>query len=84
MTPRPAREVAPPLIEECRAHLECVLYQEQAFGNGVVFFVNIVAASVDQEALEAADPYAYLRPLVFLQERRYGVIEGARPVAIPD
>jgi hypothetical protein len=61
-----------------------VLYQEQAFGNEVVFFGNIVAASVDQEALAAADPYAYLRPVLFLEERCYGVIEGARLVALPE
>jgi flavin reductase (DIM6/NTAB) family NADH-FMN oxidoreductase RutF len=78
LTARPAEAVRPPLVEECRAHLECVLYQEQAFGNEVVFFGNIVAGSVDAEALAASDPYSYLRPMVFLEEGAYGVIERAR------
>jgi hypothetical protein len=43
-----------------------------------VFFGTIVAASVDREALAAADPYRYLRPLVFLEAGSYGVIEGVR------
>jgi flavin reductase (DIM6/NTAB) family NADH-FMN oxidoreductase RutF len=78
LTARPAQAVSPPLVEECRAHLECVLFQEVAFGSEVVFFGNIVAGSVDREALSAADPYAYLRPLLYLEEGTYGVIEGAR------
>jgi flavin reductase (DIM6/NTAB) family NADH-FMN oxidoreductase RutF len=80
-TPRPAREVKPPLVEECRAHLECVLLQEHVFENEVVFFGTIVAGSIDRDALTAPDPYTYLRPLVFLEDGTYGVVEGARRVA---
>jgi flavin reductase (DIM6/NTAB) family NADH-FMN oxidoreductase RutF len=79
-TPREAEAVQPPLVEECRAHLECVLVHEKAFGSEVALFGNIVAASVDEDAVSASDPYAYLRPVVFLEDRVYGVIEGARPV----
>jgi len=78
LTARPAQAVNPPLVEECRAHLECVLFQEHSFGSEVVFFGIIVAGSIDREALAAPDPYAYLRPLVFLENGTYGVIEGAR------
>jgi flavin reductase (DIM6/NTAB) family NADH-FMN oxidoreductase RutF len=78
LTARPAQAVSPPLVEECRAHLECILVQEVAFGDEVVFFGNIVAGSVDRAALTGPDPYAYLRPLVFLEDGAYGVIEGAR------
>ena len=37
-----------------------------------------MAGSIDQDALEAPDPYAYLGPLLFLEDGTYGVIEGAR------
>jgi flavin reductase (DIM6/NTAB) family NADH-FMN oxidoreductase RutF len=65
-------------VEECRAHLECVLFQECSFGSEVVFFGSIVAGSVDREAHLAPDPYAYLRPMIFLEKGAYGVIEGGR------
>lgn len=84
LTARPAQAVGPPLVEECRAHLECVLDRDLTFGNEVVFFGNIVAGSIDQDALEAPDPYAYLRPLLFLEDGTYGVIEGARRLGAMD
>jgi flavin reductase (DIM6/NTAB) family NADH-FMN oxidoreductase RutF len=81
LTPRPAEAVPPPLVEECRAHLECVLVQDHRFGSEVVLLGNIVAASVDREALEARDPYAYLRSLFFLENGVFGVVERSPPPA---
>jgi flavin reductase (DIM6/NTAB) family NADH-FMN oxidoreductase RutF len=69
--------VKPPLIEECKAHLECNLVQHLTFGDEVILLGEIVAGSVDKEVLEAQDPYEHLRMLVFLESRAYGVIEGA-------
>ncbi len=75
LTPVPARVVAPPRIEECRAHLECRLHQHLAFGDEVVLLARIVAASIDREALDQDDPYAWLRAIVYLEGRTFGVVE---------
>lgn len=77
LTPSPAQKVKPPLIEECKAHLECNLVQHLTFGDEVILLDEIVAGSVDKKVLEAQDPYEHLRMLVFLESRAYGVIEGA-------
>jgi flavin reductase (DIM6/NTAB) family NADH-FMN oxidoreductase RutF len=83
LTPIPAQRVKPPLIAECKAHLECEYVQHLAFGDEVVLLGSIVAGSVDSLALEAPDPYAYLRPLVFLEGGTFGVIERAEHLAGP-
>ena len=81
LTPVPAIEVTPPLIEECKAHLECVLVDDIAFGEEVVILARIVGVSVDRAAADARDPYAYLRLPVFLENGTFGVIEEAHRVA---
>ncbi len=80
LTPVPAQKVGPPLIEECKAHLECRLVQDLAFGAELVILGQIVAVSVDREAVEASDPYGYLRLFAFLENHTYGVIENGRRV----
>jgi flavin reductase (DIM6/NTAB) family NADH-FMN oxidoreductase RutF len=77
LTPRPAARVAPPLVEECKAHLECRVVQHLAFGDEVVIFGEILAAVLDQAAVESADPYSYLELLVFLEGRMFGVVDSA-------
>ena len=77
LTSMPAQKVRPPLIAECKAHLECTYLQHLAFGEEVILLGKIVAASVDREALEAQDPYAYLRLFAFLQDGVYGTVERA-------
>ncbi len=77
LTAIPAERVRPPRIAECRAHLECVLDRHVAYGDEVVFLGRIVAASLDEELLGAADPYAAMRLFGFLEERTYGVVERA-------
>lgn len=78
LTPIPALKVKPPRVEECKAHLECVLDKHFTYGDEVIFLGQIVAASVDKEALKADDPYEYLRMFVYLEGSTYGVIERAR------
>jgi flavin reductase (DIM6/NTAB) family NADH-FMN oxidoreductase RutF len=73
-----AANIGPPRIEECKAHLECVLDRHLAYGDEVVLLGRIVGASVDKEAVSAEDPYSYLRMFVFLEGNTYGVIEQAR------
>jgi flavin reductase (DIM6/NTAB) family NADH-FMN oxidoreductase RutF len=81
LTPIPAEKVKPPRIEECRAHLECVLDRSIPYGMEVVFLLRVVAASLDAAALKAEDPYQYLRPFAFLEDRLFGVVERARRLA---
>lgn len=80
----PAVAVAPPRLKECRAHLEGRLESVKWYGDECVLFVKIVAASADEAAFTAPDPHAYLRPIFYLDQGRYGVIEGARRVAEAD
>jgi flavin reductase (DIM6/NTAB) family NADH-FMN oxidoreductase RutF/uncharacterized protein YciI len=76
----PARQVAPPLIAECKAHLECTLASVTRLGSEVVVFGTIVAAAIDQDCLGStlAEQYFRLRPVFFLEEGVYGSIETAK------
>lgn len=78
LTPIPSLRVGPPRIEECKAHLECVLAQHLVYGDEVILLGQIVAVSVDEKALAAGDPYAYLRMFVFLENGSYGIVERAQ------
>ncbi len=78
LTPIPAQKVKPPLIEECKAHLECILVQHLTFGAELILLGQVVAVCVDREAVEALDPYEYLRLFAFLENDTYGVIEKGR------
>jgi flavin reductase (DIM6/NTAB) family NADH-FMN oxidoreductase RutF/uncharacterized protein YciI len=78
----PASTVAPPLIAECKAHLECTLESITWLGDEVVVFGKIVAGSIDEDCLGSlpADQYFRLRPLLFLEEGVYGSIDTAKRV----
>jgi flavin reductase (DIM6/NTAB) family NADH-FMN oxidoreductase RutF len=79
----PASKVAPPLVKECRAHLECVLDASHRFNaEEIALFGRIVCVSADEALLdgEAEERYRQLRPLIFLESGLYGVVEGARRV----
>ena len=78
LTPIPSEKVKPPRIEECKAHVECTFVQSLAFGTELILLGQIVASSVDRQAIEAHDPYEYLRLFAFLENNTYGVIERAK------
>lgn len=77
----PSLLVAPPRLQECRAHIEGRLESVKWYHDECVLFVEAVAASADAEAFEVEDPYAYLRPIFFLEPGTYGTIE--RSVRLP-
>lgn len=77
----PAERVTPPRILECRYHVECRLQGAQWFGDEVVFFLEVLAASLDRDAAQAADAYAVLRPILFLEPRTYGTIVASTHLA---
>jgi len=81
----PARMVAPPLVAECKAHLECKLASITRLGAEVVIFGEIVAAAIDQDCLGSplADQYFRLRPVFFLEEGVYGSIDAAKRIGAP-
>ena len=82
LTLLPASRVRPPLIGECKAHLECSLESVTRTGDEVVVFGKIVAASIDPDcqAGSLADQYLRLRPVFFLEDGVYGSIDTAKRI----
>jgi flavin reductase (DIM6/NTAB) family NADH-FMN oxidoreductase RutF/uncharacterized protein YciI len=82
LTLLPARQVAPPLIAECKAHLECTLEAVTRMGEEVVIFGKIVAVTIDEDCAgpALADQYFRLRPVFFLEEGVYGSIDTAKRI----
>lgn len=52
LTPLPAKQVKPPIIKECVAHLECRLHNQFTTGDHTIFVGQIVAAYADKEAFK--------------------------------
>ncbi len=80
LTLSPAAVVRAPIIEECRAHLECRLDSTKNYGEEAVVFGRVVAASMDADCQMGTPPEQYfeLRPAFFLEDRTYGTIDGAK------
>lgn len=76
----PADRIAAPLVEQCPAHLECVLYKTKQIGNAIVVFGKIVAASIREDVLSAppAERYKLLDQILFLENDLYTPISGVR------
>ena len=74
----PAECVVPPRILECRYHVECRSESVHWFGDECVFYFGVLAASVDQAAYTAEDPYSVLRPVFFLEPSTYGTITSSK------
>jgi len=84
LTPLPARNVKPPIIKECVAHLECKLRSEFTTGDHTIFVGEIVEAYTDKEAFTdkynlkkarmifhlGGDEFATLKPKVFKPKLR--------------
>ena len=77
----PGLKVSAPLVQECRAHIECVLDSSKRFNTEeIALYGRILAVSVD-EALHQGEPderYRRLSPLVFLEEGLFAIVEAAR------
>jgi len=52
LTPVPAKEVSPPLIEECIGHLECRLDQEVKVGDHTLFIGRVLKAWAEKDLFE--------------------------------
>ncbi|MBD3369018.1 hypothetical protein GF402_01490 [Candidatus Fermentibacteria bacterium] len=51
LTPKPARHLATPIIEECVAHLECRLEREVDTGDKVLFIATVLDAYADADVV---------------------------------
>lgn len=83
-TPLPARKVAPPLIAECRAHIECHTCGTKEFGREVVIYGEVVSISADAALLEGepADRYTALSPFFFLEKSHVAGLGAANSVGV--
>ena len=52
LTPIPAREVKPPLIEECPVNIECKVMDIQTIGDHDLFLGDVVAVHVDEDKVD--------------------------------
>lgn len=77
----PAFKVAPPLLKECKAHLECVLDASHRLNaEEIALFGRILTVSLDEALLEGTpeERYRHLRPLLYLEEGLFGSLDGPR------
>jgi flavin reductase (DIM6/NTAB) family NADH-FMN oxidoreductase RutF/catechol 2,3-dioxygenase-like lactoylglutathione lyase family enzyme len=90
LSPLPAKRVKPPLVAECRAHLECRLEDTREFGDELILFGRIVAVSMDTRATEGSEHMRYraLEPFFFLESGWAAPMGGAhragQKVATPE
>ena len=84
LTPLTSLEVAPPSIAECFAHLECRLVTIEGVGTGdeIVIFGEVIRARINSDARQGSyiNRYSDLRPIFFLEDGTYGVLDLARAV----
>lgn len=84
LTPIPARQVKPPLIKECIAHLECKIVEEKRVGSHRLMITEVVAALVNESAYDWNRPRGYqldeVRPLLFLQDDPFRFTTAEREV----
>lgn len=69
----PASAIRAPLVDDCKAHLECRLVDTKEIGSGFVLFGEIVAASIRDDLLnpEPRARYAGLDQAMYLEEDLY-------------
>jgi len=78
----PSVTVAPPGINECKAHLECVYDSDKRYGDEIWIFGEMVFACIDERALQGSqtERYKYLSPIFYLEEKTYGTLGDVRTV----
>jgi flavin reductase (DIM6/NTAB) family NADH-FMN oxidoreductase RutF len=52
LTPVPASEVRPPLIEECPVNIECKVVEQKTVGDHDLFLGEVIAVHVDEDKLD--------------------------------
>jgi flavin reductase (DIM6/NTAB) family NADH-FMN oxidoreductase RutF len=84
LTTVPAQKVRAPLVHECTAHLECVLDDVKSYGDEVLVFGRVVAASIDDDCIDPplAQQYERLAPTFFLEQGTYAGLGRPRQIDI--
>lgn len=79
ITLSPAAKIDAPVVDQCRAHLECVLHSTKELGTGFIVFGEITRASIQEDILTAPpqDRYRLLDQIVFLEDGFYSRIRDA-------
>jgi flavin reductase (DIM6/NTAB) family NADH-FMN oxidoreductase RutF/uncharacterized protein YciI len=79
ITLSPAGKVGTPLVDQCRAHLECVLHSTKEVGSGFIIFGEIVAASIREDILAVLpqDRYRLLDQVIFLENGLFSRVRDA-------
>ena len=78
----PASVIDAPLVDNCRAHLECKLIETKEMGSGFVIFGQIVAASIWDKIMkvEPDKRYELLDQIVFLEDGVWGKVEDIHQI----
>ena len=81
-----ASAIEAPLVDDCRAHLECRLHDTKEVGSGFVVFGEIVAASILEEIADAEprNRYMALDQALYLEDGLYSTVDRARPAEPED
>lgn len=81
----PAREVRAPVVDECPANLECLLDDVKCYGEEVLIFGRVVAASIEEACVNAplAAQYERLAPAFFLEANAYAGLAPVKRVGHP-
>jgi flavin reductase (DIM6/NTAB) family NADH-FMN oxidoreductase RutF len=79
-TPVKSVKLSTPLIQECKAHLECSLDWTKKYGEDMVIFGRVLLASVDKNVVEVEllERYKQLKLFAQLDNGIYGVIKEAK------
>jgi flavin reductase (DIM6/NTAB) family NADH-FMN oxidoreductase RutF len=78
-----AERVGAPRVQECRAHIECVLDSTRRFNDEeMMFFGRIVSVSMDESLLTGTpeERYRSLKSLVYLEPGLFTAIDNPRKV----
>lgn len=80
LTTAAAQTVRPPLVAECRAHLECRLVDIRQYGAGAFVVGEVLAASVEEEALadQGASALGMAPLLVYVSPNHFAGMHVAR------
>jgi flavin reductase (DIM6/NTAB) family NADH-FMN oxidoreductase RutF len=78
-----AAKINAPLVDECRAHLECELIDTKELGSGFVIFGEIVAASIWDGIINAdlEKRYDLLDQIVYLENNIFAAIKCPRNIS---
>jgi len=77
-----ASKIHAPLVDNCKAHLECRVHSTKTVGGAFVIFGQIVAASIWEKIVrvECKERYALLDEIVYLEPGMFARIDKAYQV----